>query len=129
MSSTEYLAKAQHAAASARSLLDNGDLEGASNRAYYAMLHAARAALLDVGEPAVGKHGTIIGRFGLRFVKDGPVPLELGRAINNAQHLRNISDYHPGPPDGEAVAATVSSAEQFVATVRSLLGPGARLPI
>ena len=38
--------KAVRACASARVLLDLGDVDGACNRAYYAMFDAARAALL-----------------------------------------------------------------------------------
>jgi len=42
----ELFTKAQTAAASARILLNAGDVDGACNRAYYAMFDAARAALL-----------------------------------------------------------------------------------
>jgi uncharacterized protein (UPF0332 family) len=45
----DLMAKAEQAAASARVLLDTGDGDGASNRAYYTMFDAARAVLLDSG--------------------------------------------------------------------------------
>ncbi|WP_295439099.1 HEPN domain-containing protein [uncultured Thiodictyon sp.] len=45
MSPDEYLAKARRALASARLLLADGDLDGACNRAYYAMFDAAQAAV------------------------------------------------------------------------------------
>jgi len=41
----ELFAKAQTAAVSARILLNAGNVDGACNRAYYAMFDAARAAL------------------------------------------------------------------------------------
>jgi uncharacterized protein (UPF0332 family) len=41
--------KAVRACISARVLLDLGDVDGACNRAYYAMFDAARAALLASG--------------------------------------------------------------------------------
>lgn len=41
--------KAEPACASACALLDLGDVDGACNRAYYAMFDAARAALLVSG--------------------------------------------------------------------------------
>lgn len=44
-------AKAERACLSARALLDLGDVDGACNRAYYAMFDAARAALLASGSP------------------------------------------------------------------------------
>jgi uncharacterized protein (UPF0332 family) len=42
---SELMAKAWQAGTSARVLLENGDMDGACNRAYYAMFEAARAAL------------------------------------------------------------------------------------
>jgi hypothetical protein len=50
--------KATKASASAKLLLDSGDVDGACNRAYYAMFDAARAALIWSGapvEPTVAK--------------------------------------------------------------------------
>jgi uncharacterized protein (UPF0332 family) len=44
----ELFTKAQTAAASARILLNAGDVDGACNRAYYAMFDAARAALFGI---------------------------------------------------------------------------------
>lgn len=44
------MAKAETACSSARVLLELGDVDGASNRAYYAMFDAARAALLASGK-------------------------------------------------------------------------------
>ena len=55
MNTTEFLRKADAALASAKRDLEAGDLDGAANRLYYAMFHAARAALLSIGAPAQGK--------------------------------------------------------------------------
>lgn len=41
------MAKARRARDSAQALLDLGDVDGACNRAYYAMFDAARAASLN----------------------------------------------------------------------------------
>jgi len=117
----EFLRKANAALASAKRDLDAGDLDGAANRLYYAMFHAARAALLSIGEPAQGRHGVIIAQFGLHFCKDGPLSTELGRAINEAQELRIEGDYGAGTPDATEVAAYVAKAEQFVAAVKSIV--------
>jgi uncharacterized protein (UPF0332 family) len=46
MNERELMVKAMRAADSAQLLLDAGDVDGACNRAYYAMFDAARAALL-----------------------------------------------------------------------------------
>ena len=90
MTALELLRKADTALASAKRELDAGDLDGAANRLYYAMFHAARAALLD-----------------------GPLPMELGRAMNEAQELRVEGDYGAGTPVASEVAAYVLKAEQF----------------
>ncbi len=86
MTTTEFLRKADAALASAKRDLDAGDLDGATNRLYYVMFHAARAALLSVREPAQGRDGAII-HCSIRsaFCKDGPLPTELGQAINEAR--------------------------------------------
>ena len=107
MTTTEFLKKADAVLASAKRELAAGDLDGTANRLYYAMFHAARAALLSIGEAAQGRHATIIAQFGRRFCKDGPLPTELGRAINEAQELRLEGDYGAGTPDATEVAAYV----------------------
>ncbi|OYY94936.1 MAG: hypothetical protein B7Y41_05095 [Hydrogenophilales bacterium 28-61-23] len=47
------MSMAARACASARVLFDLSDVDGACNRAYYAMFDAARAALLVSGAPVV----------------------------------------------------------------------------
>lgn len=49
----ELMSMAARACASARVLFDLSDVDGACNRAYYAMFDAARAALLVSGAPVV----------------------------------------------------------------------------
>jgi len=61
------MGKASRALASAALLLDAGDVDGACNRAYYAMFDAARAALIWSGapvDPTVAKtHSGLISAF------------------------------------------------------------------
>ena len=75
------MAKADTACSSARALLDLGDVDGAANRAYYAMFDAARAALLVSGAqvaPDIGRtHSGLIGAFGKFLVRNGAVPKEV----------------------------------------------------
>jgi uncharacterized protein (UPF0332 family) len=121
VTATEFLRKADAALASAKRDLDANDLDGAANRLYYAMFHAARAALVSIGEPAQGRHGTIIAQFGLHFCRGGPLPIELGRAIKEAQELRVEGDYGAGAPDATEVAAYLAKAQQFVAAVMGIV--------
>ena len=121
MNPSELLRKAGAALASAQRDFAAGDFDGAANRLYYAMFHAARAALISIGRPAEGKHGTIIAQFGLHFCKNGPLPAELGRAMNEAQELRAEGDYAFSSPQRADVQAYLEKAETFVAAIAAII--------
>lgn len=118
MTATELMAKAIRAAESAQLLLDTGDLDGACNRAYYAMFDAARAALLASGVQRGAEvsrtHGGVIAAFSLHLVKPGRVSLELGRALNRAEEIRLVADYKGETVDHKHAAWAVSQAIAFV---------------
>lgn len=132
-SSATLMGKANQAAASARVLLELGDVDGACNRAYYAMFDAAQAALLMSGvsaPEALGKtHRGLINTFSAHLVKNGPVSKELGRQLKRAEEVRLIADYN-----GESVlqgdaAELVAQAQAFVSAMQRLFvagnhGPG-----
>lgn len=69
MKASDLMAKAARAALSARVLLDAGDADGASNRAYYAMFDAARAALLASGHDVGKTHKGVLNAFSDRKVR------------------------------------------------------------
>lgn len=125
--------KAQKALSSAQLLLDAGDTDGATNRAYYAMFDAAIAALSWVGvggrEQSHHKtHGGLIGSFGQHLVQTGHLPAEFGRSFNRVQDLRQTADYlaEPVPPDKAKWA--IQEAAMFVDGIsRLLIQPDARL--
>lgn len=75
--------KAQRAARSATLLLDSADIDGACNRACYAMFDAAPAALLASGtdQQSIRTRGGLIAAFGLRLVKSGHVGDLVGREL------------------------------------------------
>ena len=116
------LAKARESPESAHAHLEAGRLNGASNRAYYAMFHAARAALEARGAATGGqRHGAVIRRFGLTFIKNGPLGGAHGRNLNKALEIRNEGDYDLEPPDRDDVVATVDNAAAFVDAVAALI--------
>ena len=85
MNASDLLDKAGRALASARILLESGDLEGACNRAYYAMFDAARSALLSTRAEvtqSVRTHSGLITALSLHLVKSGRMPVESGKALN-----------------------------------------------
>lgn len=97
MTPDQLMRKATRAVASARLLLQDGDVNGACNRAYYAMFDAARAALLGlvpgIDPASVKTHVGLISMFSLHLVKPGILPVELGRLLNRAHEVRLIADY------------------------------------
>lgn len=123
------MAKADTACASAQMLLDAGDVDGATNRAYYAMFDAARAALMASGaplEPESGRtHSGLIGAFGLHLVKNGPVARELGRQLNRAHEIRLVADYRGESVSLADAAEIVAQAAAFVAALRAQFMAGA----
>ena len=119
---TDIMDKAEKALASARLLLNAGDSDGATNRAYYAMFDAAVAALLWTGTQDRHKtHSGLIAGFGLHLVRPGLLPAEFGRSINRVQELRLTGDYLAEPVSLEKADWAVQEAATFVAGIRQLL--------
>lgn len=123
------MAKAVRACASARALLDLYDVDGACNRAYYAMFDAARAALLASGAPVkpdIGKtHSGLISAFGGHLVKNGPISKEMGRLLKRAEEIRIVADYKSDSVELVDAREMVEQAEVFVATIRAEFIPHA----
>ena len=117
--------KAQKALASARILLDAGDTDGATNRAYYAMFDAAIAALSWAGvgpeQNQHKSHGGLIGSFGQHLVQTGQLPTEFGRSFNRVQDLRLTADYLAEPVSLDKAKWAIQEADTFVAGVGQLL--------
>ena len=113
--------KAIRAGESAQLLLIAGDVDGACDRAYYAMFNAARAALLtiEVGVPRdVGKtHNGLIAAFGLQLVKTGRVSSDLGKALNRAEEVRLVADYTGDSVELADAQELVAQADLFVHTI------------
>lgn len=112
------MTKAHRALASARKLLEDGDSDGACNRAYYAMFDAARAALIASKAPVppeIAKtHSGLISAFSLHLVKPGLFPVELGRTFNKVEDLRLIADYKGDAIPTENALWAVEQAQVFI---------------
>jgi len=116
------MAKAERACSSARALLALGDVDGACNRAYYAMFDAARAALLASGAPVrpdIGKtHSGLINAFSEHLIRNGPVTKEMGRLLKRAEEIRLVADYKGDSVELSDTQEMVEQAETFVATLK-----------
>ncbi len=117
------IAKADRACTSARILLDLKDVDGACNRAYYAMFDAARAALLAsnaLSASHIGKtHRGLMSAFNEHLVKSGSLPSKMGRDLKRAEQVRLIADYSGDPVEFEDAKRIVAGAESFVSDVRA----------
>jgi len=115
--------KAERACASARALLELGDVDGACNRAYYGMFDAARAALLVSWAPVppqIGRtHRGLISAFGANLIKNGPVSRAMGRLLNRAEEIRLVADYTGDSVQLSDAREMVEQAETFVAAMRT----------
>jgi len=125
LTADELLGKATMAVMSSKLLLDAGDLDGACNRAYYAMFDAARAALLATGAmpslASIKTHSDLISAFSLHLVKTGKVSIELGKAINKVEDLRLIGDYTGDRIEVAQVEWAQGQAAGFVEAMQLLI--------
>lgn len=121
------MSKAVRACASARALFDLNDVDGACNRAYYAMFDAARAALLASGasiQPDIGRtHSGLITAFSQHLVKNGPIAKEMGRLLKRAEETRLIADYKGDSVELADAREMVEQAEMFVEAMRTEFMP------
>jgi uncharacterized protein (UPF0332 family) len=119
------LAKAQRALESAKLLLATGDVDGAVNRAYYAMFDAAKTVLTEGSPPLVSQpiksHNGLITLFSQHLVKTGRVTHDLGKNLNAVEELRLIADYKAEDIiTNERASWAVDAATQFVSVMTEL---------
>jgi uncharacterized protein (UPF0332 family) len=126
LTTAELIARARRSATSAKLLFDAGDLNGACNRAYYAMFDAARAALLAGTEPVksevIKTHSGLIAAFSLHLIKPGRIPMQYGKSLRQMDQIRLIADYSDGEVDRQTASSAIEQANHFVAAVISYLG-------
>jgi uncharacterized protein (UPF0332 family) len=115
--------KSQRALRSARLGLEDGDSDGAVNRAYYAMFNIARAALLSGGVPEEGlpvAHKELIAAFRQYAVQTGQIDRDLAGALSRSQALCAQADDGRTELDAKAAADAVQRAESFVLTIERM---------
>jgi uncharacterized protein len=117
-----HLARATDDLATARDNVVHGHWRGAVNRAYYAVFHAASAALLQL-DIERARHAGVQAAFGAFLVRPGLIEPEFGQIYSRVRQAREMQDY-----DVTAVTLTfeeterlVSAAERFIARLDSYL--------
>lgn len=104
-----------------RLMVENGHLYGASNRIYYACFYATVALLLTKDLPS-SKHSGVVALFNRHFVKEGIVPVAMGKFYSRMFDNRLESDYGDIVELNEDdIKANLETAEEFIKQVKLLL--------
>jgi uncharacterized protein (UPF0332 family) len=118
---TIYLEKASECLVDAAVLLDKNRNTASVSRSYYAMFHAAQAALLSE-EIEAYTHSGVNVQFQKTFVKTGKFPVLSGKSFSKILDQRLKSDYEIGfkasPDDAKH---SYEEASGFVTAVRNFL--------
>lgn len=115
--------KSQRALRSAHLCLKEGDADGTVNRAYYAMFHIARAALLSGGVPEDGlpvEHKALIAAFRQYAVQTGQIDRDLAGALSRSQALCVQADDGGTEIDTKVAADALQRSETFVRTIERM---------
>jgi len=115
------MARANKALLAAKMLLENQLFEDCVSRAYYAVLHAAKAALTTVNiEPQ--SHYAVRRLFGLHLVKNGKIEKDFAKILTAEQEDREIGDYDIHIEiERDRAAKRVSDAEKFVKRIANYI--------
>jgi uncharacterized protein (UPF0332 family) len=116
--------RGEKALKAAQLLSENGLYEDAVSRAYYAVLHLAKAALLSQGV-RTSSHKGVLAMFGLHLVEKGLIGPDLARILAKEKEERELGDYDVMIDiDQERAKERIRQAEQFITTVKSFLSKG-----
>lgn len=119
--SQKELIRAKKALLAAKTLLENQLYEDCVSRAYYAVLHAANAALAtkDI-EPE--SHNAVKRMFGLHLIKTGEIEKDFAKILTAEQEDRAIGDYNIYIDiEQDRAHKRVLDAERFVERIEKYL--------
>lgn len=115
-----FAAKARENVAAAGDEFDAGRYNACANRAYYAMFHAALAALLahDVKPSTRPGHDWVQANFNERLIKRRKVyPSRLAPQLLAAMDIRHTADYRDQMVSRKMAGRMLRMTQQFVETV------------
>ena len=118
---SEHLNRLHIALASAEILFQHDKYPDVVSRAYYAILHAARAALL-VYDVVPNSHKHLRQAFGLYLVKSGEVEVEWAKILTTAYHDRANADYlYDFDISDENTEELILQAKRFIDRMKTFL--------
>jgi uncharacterized protein len=116
-----FFQKAARSFSVAERLLEDGDLDFAASRAYYAWFYVAEGLLLTQGLK-FSRHGQVLAQFGYCFARTGLLDPEFHRLLVRAHNLRQMADYWSrveiAPAD---VAELLREGKRFLEAARAYL--------
>lgn len=116
-----FLDKAFECLADASVLLEKSRFTASVSRSYYAMFHAAQAALLTRGIEAYTHTGVNV-QFQKVFIKSGNFPIVFGKTFSKILDQRLKSDYEIGfKASSDDAKHTFKEASDFVIAIRDFL--------
>jgi len=115
------LARAAKSLQAARMLLENQLYEDCVSRSYYAVLHAAKAALIKIGVEAKS-HQAVRRMFGLHLVKTEQIEKHFAEILTAQQEDREIGDYNIYLNiEKDRASKRVLDAEKFIKRIEKFL--------
>ena len=115
--------KAERSIRNAEKTMEDGDLDFAASRAYYAMFYVADG-LLGEKDMHFSKHGGTHGAFAQHFVKTGEFDAKYQRWLVSGFNQRMLGDYGTTPEfEKEDVQEIIEHAREFLQVARTYLSP------
>jgi uncharacterized protein (UPF0332 family) len=119
--SQKELIRAKKALSAAKALLEFQLYEDCVSRAYYAVLHAAKAALATENIKAQS-HVAVRRMFGLNLVKTGKIEKDFAQILTKEKEDRDLSDYNIHIEiERDTAEKRVSDAEKFIKRIEKFL--------
>jgi uncharacterized protein (UPF0332 family) len=113
--------RAQQALGSAQLLTRGGYYEDAIARIYYALFHAAKAAL-HVHDISADTHNAVRRMFGLHLIKPGEIEAQWSAPLGQTFDERQAADYNPQVSfSAKEANDACRDARAFVRRIRSYL--------
>jgi uncharacterized protein (UPF0332 family) len=110
--------RAWRALRAAEVLAQEGLYEDAVSRAYYATLHAAKAALF-IHDVATESHAAVRRMFGLHLIRSGEIESMWSSNLGESFDDRLAADYDASAPEYSSTAYTVTCLQKVLLTTNS----------
>ena len=117
----KLLEKSDHALKVAEFLYQQGFIQDAWSKLYYAMFYATQALLKSEGIEVI-KHSAVESALGYHFAKTGKIDPKYHRMLINARNIREIIDYDIQEEIDDYLAKLkLEDGKEFITVMKSLI--------